>query len=88
MLQLIIHGLSDYVFTQSDWIALNKGKQTLEGYIACAIHVILYTSMFLFLTTSWKALLVIGGFLDKGGIWHMDDCIYNNILTNLYNKHD
>ena len=61
MLQLIIHGLADYFTTQSDWIALNKGKQTVEGYIACFIHVVLYTAMFLFLTTSWKALLVIGG---------------------------
>jgi len=29
---------------------------------------------------------VCGGFLDKGGIWHMDDCIYENTLTKLYNK--
>lgn len=45
----------DFV-TQSDWMALNKAKKS----IPCLIHVILYTACFLFLTTSWKALLVIG----------------------------
>ena len=60
MEQLLTHGLSDYVLTQSDWIAMNKGKNTLEGYIACFIHALFYTSIFMFLTLSWKALLVIG----------------------------
>lgn len=60
MEQLLVHGLADYVFCQSDWMALNKGKFTKEGYIACATHCVLYTALFLFLTFSWKALLVIG----------------------------
>jgi hypothetical protein len=57
MEQLIVHGLADYVFAQSDWMALHKNKRT----IPCLVHVLLYTAMFLFLTTNWKALLVIGG---------------------------
>ena len=55
MEQLLCHLFADY-FTQSDWMALNKSKRTWP----CLIHVLLYTSVFLLLTTSWKALLVIG----------------------------
>lgn len=55
MPQLLMHIFADYI-TQSDWQALNKSKRT----IPCLVHIILYTSCFLFLTTSWKALLVIG----------------------------
>ena len=54
--QLLIHGIGDYIL-QSDYQALNKSK----CWFPCFIHVLIYTSMFLFLTTSWKALLVIGG---------------------------
>lgn len=55
MEQLLVHIFADY-FTQSDYLALNKSKKT----IPCLIHVIMYTSCFLLLTTSWKALLFIG----------------------------
>jgi hypothetical protein len=54
--QLLAHVFGDFIL-QSDWMALNKNKKT----IPCLVHVILYTSVFLLLTTSWKALLVIGG---------------------------
>jgi len=57
MLQLIIHGFGDYIIGQSDWMAMNKSKKTMP----CLVHVLIYTSLFLFLTFSWKALLVIGG---------------------------
>jgi hypothetical protein len=53
---LLCHLLGDYILGQSDWMALNKSRQT----IPCLAHVILYTSFFLILTTSWKALLFIG----------------------------
>ena len=65
MEQLLVHILGDYIL-QSDWQALNKSKRT----IPCLTHVLIYTSCFLILTTSWKALLVIGGvhfILDR---WH------------------
>jgi len=55
MNQLLVHILGDFVL-QSDWMALNKSKRT----IPCLVHVLIYTSCFLLLTTSWKALLVIG----------------------------
>lgn len=56
MEQLLCHVVGDYVL-QSDWMAMNKNKRT----IPCLVHILIYTSVFLFLTTSWKALLVIGG---------------------------
>lgn len=56
MAQLLCHIAGDFLF-QSDYMAMNKSKRT----IPCLVHVLLYTSVFLFLTTSWKALLVIGG---------------------------
>jgi len=56
MEQLLCHVFADYC-TQSDWMALNKSKRTWP----CLVHVLLYTACFLVLTTSWKALLVIGG---------------------------
>jgi hypothetical protein len=65
MEQLLAHIFGDYIF-QSDYQALNKSKRSFP----CFLHVLIYTSMFLFLTTSWKALLVIGGVhfvLDR---WH------------------
>ena len=55
MEQLLVHIFGDFV-CQSDWMALNKSKRT----IPCLVHVLIYTACFLILTTSWKALLVIG----------------------------
>jgi len=57
MEQILAHIFGDYIF-QSDWMALNKSKRSLP----CFVHVMIYTSVFLLLTTSWKALLVIGVF--------------------------
>lgn len=56
MPQLLCHIAGDFLF-QSDYMAMNKSKRTLP----CLVHVLTYTAVFLFLTTSWKALLVIGG---------------------------
>jgi len=55
MEQLLCHLFGDFI-AQSDWMAMNKNKKTLN----CLVHVFIYTSIFLLLTTSWKALLVIG----------------------------
>lgn len=57
MEQLIAHIFGDFIL-QSDWMATNKSKRSLP----CLVHVLIYTSVFLFFTTSWKALLVIGSF--------------------------
>lgn len=65
MEQLLVHILGDYVL-QSDYMAMNKSKRSWP----CLVHVFIYTACFLLLTTSWKALLVIGGvhfILDR---WH------------------
>ena len=58
--------MGDFVL-QPDWCAMNKSKHSFP----CLVHVLIYTSCFLFLTVSWKALLVIGVthfILDR---WHI-----------------
>ena len=56
MEQLLAHLVGDYLL-QSDWMAMNKSKRT----IPCLDHVIVYTSVFLTLTTNLYALAIIGG---------------------------
>ena len=55
MEQLLVHIFGDFVL-QSDYFAMNKSKRSWP----CFLHVLTYTLCFLLLTTSWKALLVIG----------------------------
>ena len=52
--QLIAHLVGDY-FLQSDWMATTKKDKIWP----CAAHAVLYVLPFLFLTHSWKALVVI-----------------------------
>jgi hypothetical protein len=62
----LCHFVPDF-WLQTDWMALNKGKKTWN----CLVHVLIYTSCFLFITLSWKALLFIGAthfILDR---WHI-----------------
>lgn len=54
--QLVCHAIGDYIL-QSDWMASEKTKKTT----AALAHVLTYFLPFLFLTTSWKALLFIAG---------------------------
>jgi len=56
MEQLLCHLLGDYLL-QTSWMALNKSKR----WWPAIVHVSIYTSVFLLLTTSIPALLVIGG---------------------------
>lgn len=56
MEQLLCHLAGDFI-CQSDYMAMNKSKRTWP----CLVHVLSYTACFLFLTMSWKALVVIGG---------------------------
>ena len=63
---LLCHFVPDF-WLQPDWCAMNKGKKSWN----CLVHVLIYTSCFLILTTSWKALLFIGAthfILDR---WHI-----------------
>ena len=55
MEQLLTHLISDY-WLQPDFVANSKNKNSW----ICLMHVLIYTACFLILTTSWKALLVIG----------------------------
>lgn len=52
--QLVAHAVGDYIL-QSDWMANEKTKRSL----AAAIHALVYTLPFLFLTQSPAALAVI-----------------------------
>lgn len=58
MLQLIMHLTGDYLL-QNDWMAENKGKYSLKGYIACLLHCFLYTSMFVLFLFPLKSCLII-----------------------------
>ena len=50
--QLLAHLVGDYIL-QSDWMANEKTK----SHVPAAAHALSYTLPFLFLTTSWQALL-------------------------------
>jgi len=54
MEQLLIHLFGDY-WLQSDWMALNKTKQTLP----CSVHCFIYTLPFLLFTDNILALFLI-----------------------------
>jgi len=54
MIQLILHWFGDYVL-QSDWMGVNKSKDTR----ICLCHCVIYTIPFLLLTQSPNALLFI-----------------------------
>jgi hypothetical protein len=53
---VIAHAVGDYLL-QSEWMATQKTKRAA----ACLAHVATYILPFLFLTTSWKALVFIAG---------------------------
>ena len=55
MEQLLVHLFADY-WLQNDWMATNKKKRWLPAIV----HGVVYTLLFLLLTHSWVALLVIG----------------------------
>jgi hypothetical protein len=52
--QLVAHAIGDYIL-QSDWMANEKTKQDT----AAAVHAVVYTSVFLFLTRDIGALSII-----------------------------
>lgn len=59
MLQLFAHLIGDY-FLQSDWMALNKQRNDLTGWVSVTLHAILYTVPFLMITQNIVALFIIG----------------------------
>lgn len=62
------HLVGDYLF-QSDWMALNKKKNSFIGYIACIIHCLIWTfsiGIFIELTLAQYVLIFASHFaIDK-----------------------
>lgn len=52
-----MHLIGDYI-TQNHWMAINKTENSLKGYLACFIHVAIYSLPFLFIA-SFNAFLII-----------------------------
>ena len=57
MLQLLLHAWGDYI-TQNDWMATNKVKFTLKGWIACFLHALIYSLPFLFIASKEAAFII------------------------------
>lgn len=57
------HLIGDYLF-QSDWMALNKKKSNLEGFVACIIHCTIWTISMMIFIGSNNILLALGLFLS------------------------
>jgi hypothetical protein len=55
MNQLLCHLVGDYLL-QNSYMGWNKSKSSW----ICLLHVLLYTGVFLSITTGWQALLFIG----------------------------
>lgn len=68
MEQLILHLLGDYII-QNNWMAMNKTRYTLIGYISCLIHAITYSLPFLLLTNgfneAWFTIFLTHLIIDK-----------------------
>ena len=64
--QLLLHATGDYL-TQNDWMAQNKTKSSLKGYLACLIHAIAYSLPFLLIGSfaAWIVIFVSHFFIDK-----------------------
>lgn len=58
MIPILFHLIGDYLL-QNDWIAKNKGRMTNTGFLACLIHVVLYTLPFAIYYQSLRATLII-----------------------------
>lgn len=71
---LMGHLIGDYLLPFTGWMAKNKTKNTLVGWIACLIHAAAYTATLVLFVgdyTSWKFLVIFGSHfvLDKNRIW-------------------
>ena len=51
MEQLLAHLVGDYVL-QNGWLGTTKKNRNFMGGVACLIHCLIYTSVFLFITTN------------------------------------
>jgi hypothetical protein len=58
MIQLIAHLIGDFAL-QNDWMAENKGKFTIAGWLSCFIHCAVYSLTFLLITFDIQKLLLV-----------------------------
>lgn len=89
MEQLLLHLFGDFI-VQNDYVALNKKKNTLKGWIYCLWHCITYSLPFL-LITNWKAVIGIGlthFIIDKTNIIVYFCAIKNNVKHPVCFWHD
>jgi len=57
MEQLLLHLFGDYII-QNDWMALNKKKDGLKGWLSCAIHCLTYSLPFLLIANPIQVFMV------------------------------
>jgi hypothetical protein len=84
MEQLLAHMWGDYML-QTTWMADNKVKNTLIGYIACFVHCVFYTLPFLFITQNPSQLILIFSThypIDKFRLAKYVNQIKNQAFTN------
>lgn len=73
MFELLLgHLVGDYLL-QNNWMALNKHKNDIQGWLTCTVHCVLYTiSVCLIMqvwTVEWIAIVFISHFvIDKFGL--------------------
>lgn len=70
MIQLLLHLLGDY-FLQNDWMAVNKNKFSILGWLTCSIHCLLYSIPFGFYYHNWYIflwVLLTHFIIDKFGL--------------------
>jgi hypothetical protein len=75
MIQLVLHLVGDYLL-QNDWMALNKKKPGLKGFVACLVHCLIYSLPFLLISTprQWVIIFVSHFIIDRWGFvkWFMN----------------
>lgn len=64
--QLLLHAIGDYV-TQNSWMANNKTKFTIVGWISCLIHALIYGLPFLLICApnQFALIFITHFFIDK-----------------------
>lgn len=57
------HLLGDYLL-QNEWMAMNKSKFSLEGWLACTVHCIIYTLAICLFTWNFDPIWIVAVFLS------------------------
>ena len=59
---LLGHLMGDYLF-QTEWMAMNKSKNTLEGWIVATVHCLLYTLAVCLFMWNFQLIWIVAVFL-------------------------